>query len=381
MGRTILPRKTADLTDAVINMCPVSEASGSLMAIENAIGVEVDSAALTMQYSTAGSGDPSPSNVRTITPVTDALVYHTGKNMLPNTTPGKKSEVTFVIQDDGTVYFSGTATSLIDNLVTMDLVPGSYYFSGMMGTPASQQGLSYVYRLDARDMSNNYLATLTEPGQKSITLGETKTVRFRVPAVSSGAVITGSYVRPMLRMQAFTDTTFEGYKGGLWTGCKIGELVSAFPNGIGAGTWNLKTGALRITHGYLEALWSAGTSATTYGSYTRKIFRLGAPSKAGSEITSNETFCNVAPFNYSTTSGSLHFYTNTNAQNIGNAAVFLPTGTADNTTIQIVYPLDPVITYTLPTKTLEMFNGNNTIWTNCGSVTVKYRSNPFMLIV
>jgi ribosomal protein L11 len=59
----------------------------------------------------AGSGDPSPTNVRPITGWTGAKVMRCGKNFLENTADSKVSAgITFRIDSDKTVTVSGTAT-------------------------------------------------------------------------------------------------------------------------------------------------------------------------------------------------------------------------------------------------------------------------------
>ena len=59
----------------------------------------------------AGTGDPSPENIRAITGRESVEIAACGKNLLPRQTPQTKSGVTLTVQDDGGVHLSGTCTA------------------------------------------------------------------------------------------------------------------------------------------------------------------------------------------------------------------------------------------------------------------------------
>lgn len=88
-------------------------------------------------YTQAGSGDPSPANIRAITPWkangASTTVVRTGKNLLKNISPGSFtiSGVTYTVQSNGSVVLSGspTASSELYLSSSMELLPGSYVLS------------------------------------------------------------------------------------------------------------------------------------------------------------------------------------------------------------------------------------------------------------
>ena len=114
----------------------ISADTGSAsLSIDNAQG-QLRSVALEMGCvaKQAGSGDPSPENIRAISGRESVDVRACGKNLLPRQTPQTKSGVTLTVQEDGGVHLSGTCTAAEGDPITFSVLmgvtlSGQYIFS------------------------------------------------------------------------------------------------------------------------------------------------------------------------------------------------------------------------------------------------------------
>lgn len=82
------------------------------LALDNAQG-QIESVAVEAgcRARQAGTGDPSPENIRAITGRASVEIAACGKNLLPRQTTQTKSGVTIAVQADGGVHISGTCTA------------------------------------------------------------------------------------------------------------------------------------------------------------------------------------------------------------------------------------------------------------------------------
>lgn len=104
----------------------ISADTGSAsLSIDNAQG-QLRSVALEMGCvaKQAGSGDPSPENIRAISGQESVDVRACGKNLLPRQTPQTKSGVTLTVQADGGVHLSGTCTAAEGDPITFSVLMG-----------------------------------------------------------------------------------------------------------------------------------------------------------------------------------------------------------------------------------------------------------------
>ena len=109
--------------------------------IDNAQG-QIESVALEMGCvaNQAGTGDPSPENIRAISGHESVEIAACGKNLLPRQTPQTKSGVTLTVQGDGELHLSGTCAAEAGNTVMFTApmgvtLNGQYTFS--MGNTAA----------------------------------------------------------------------------------------------------------------------------------------------------------------------------------------------------------------------------------------------------
>lgn len=170
--------------------------------------------ALTLRYSPvqAGSGVPSPDNVRAISGWTGATVIRARKNLLPltMTSPDTYKGVTFTVNDDGTVSFSGTTENvdIMFALGTLTLPTGSYILTGAISSTHRLR----VYNADTQellghDTGSGYTITLTAPTRI--------TVQARIGS-TVGDSVSGTF-SPMIRPASVENAVFEPFLGEIYT--------------------------------------------------------------------------------------------------------------------------------------------------------------------
>ena len=124
------PWSSKQIIDA---LCPPLEETGNPVQCYPVAGYPLGVKA-TWQPRQAGTGDPSPENVRPIAGLDEVQVTRSGKNLMPYTKPPKSSYtsngVIFTWNDDGSIHVSGTAVGQADsNVMNFDgfyLPPGAY---------------------------------------------------------------------------------------------------------------------------------------------------------------------------------------------------------------------------------------------------------------
>lgn len=114
----------------VDTLCPPFSVSGNPVTCHPVEGYPL-SAVVTLKPKQAGSGDPSPDNVRPISGYDSVTVNVRGKNLLSdeNFQSSEKNGITFTKMGNGVVHIEGTATSIADSTIVYDvpqLPPGKY---------------------------------------------------------------------------------------------------------------------------------------------------------------------------------------------------------------------------------------------------------------
>lgn len=219
-GTTINAEKNAFAT-TVKEGNPVSEigAAGAGFSVKT-----------TFEPKQEGSGDPSPSNIRTISGWTGAKLTRCGKNMLKNTATSQTiNGVTFTVNIDGSVTVNGTATAHAYFVVGKStLSAGAYIVSGC---PANGSNSKYFVYADYSGGTNDYGSGGT------FTLAETKEVAPTI-VVRSGTTVSNLTFHPMIRLASETDAAFVVYQG---------ETLSAtFNQTVYGGILDWQTGVLTV---------------------------------------------------------------------------------------------------------------------------------------
>lgn len=359
----------ADKTDAYSAYIVETETGSIASFTDGADDVPVKDLTIAIEPVQSGSGDPSPSNVRPISGWTGANVTRTGKNLLKNE---KTSEtmygVTFTCNNDGSISLSGTATQNINYIMRT----GEYAFPNgtftLSGCPSGGGASTYYLRLD--NSAGQIKALDTGSGaQYTVTDGKSHVVYI---SVKTGVNADGLVFRPQIELGS-TATAYEPYQGETvsidWT-TEAGTVYG--------GTLDVTTGVLTVDRGYYTTTLST-KNLLAEGAYDQYVFysRLtgGYPVSAIEADTSIRPICNIAPYLYSNSQTSLHFYSSSDA-----FQVFVPSGTPETTVVEVMYFITQPQTYQLTPQEVATVLGQNNIFADTGNVTVQYRADTKLYI-
>ena len=375
----------------VQNMVPstTKTETGSIVSIESDGGDKVTSLVAQIEPIQAGSGDPSPTNVRPITGWTGCNVMVSGKNLIPQTERVVTSNgVTFNVMSDGTIYTSGTATALVVFGVLYSLnkvlkVGERYILNGCEG---GAYGSTYGFRI-ANPQGSTKVQCVN--GDVAFTYGASDWDRLQI-MVWSGQNMDGKVFKPMLRLDTETDATYEPYKGHKVTvsfgsaGTVYGGTLDVVTGAYYGGT----VGTLTVTHGYylLDGAenWTVAETTSTYNNF---------------RIYKNETFksfghggnglSNMAVYGRNYTDGKITFRGALGSDSTALYFLVPKTMVADlaawksllgTTNLQMTMELATPQTYNLIAQQVELLTGNNHVWADTGDITLTYGADPYKVI-
>ena len=183
------------------------------ISIDNAQG-QVQSVAVEAGYRArqAGTGDPSPENIRAITGRDSVEIAACGKNLL--NPPGDKtiSGLTYTLQSDGTYLVNGTITGISELDLYEGVLPvGQYTISG--GTDGMQVALA-VYKSDGTYIRAICTSTYGAPATGTVTAltGDEAYHRAFIQSPDTvGLTLTNIAISPQLE-RGDTATAFEPYR-------------------------------------------------------------------------------------------------------------------------------------------------------------------------
>lgn len=318
----------------------VGKAGGNIASFPDGREDEpVDSLICEIDPVQAGSGDPSPSNVRAIVGLSSLNLQRCGRNLLVDNLvyPASNTNNNIVATkgDDGCIILNGTKGSsalvAIYNLACPTTTSSTTQFdykkwlpNGNYVTSISATGLpsgvnvtlqAYHYDSLAASPTLTSLGTASSDGTtKSIAITDAMPfVYFRIGVTGGSGTLSNVKVYPMIRRADDPDATWEPL---------ISSTNIAFGRSVYGGRLNVTTGELTVTHGYIE-------------------------SYAG-ETLPGKWICDRAVYVAGTTP---------------------PTGA------QVVYELATPITYQLTPVEVTTRLGENNIWADCGPVDVRYSAN------
>lgn len=345
----------------------------------------------------AGSGDPSPDNVRSITGLTAAKVTRCGKNMAePVFESATKDGITAVRQSDGSYVFNGTATketnfflgSTDGNAVTMPIPRNTPL--AISGCPDGAGGSTW--RLVAwHYKGNTYLNRSTQELGRGVTLNdaEADSIRFSMQ-IKSGATCENLVFKPMLRLASDTDATYEPYSGQTYS--------ITFPSSAGTvygGTLDVTSGVLTVTHKLYtfdgSENWTEGNHGNryefnltglpdyikTWASGGRGLSNLGIYDNSSYSTPDKNYITSRTSVGASTTGVKSHVLCvqPSVATTVGELKAFLA-----NTPEQWYAPLQTPQTYQLTPQEITSLLGENNLWADTGDSDVEYRADTKMYV-
>jgi len=195
--------------------------------IPNLLGVSVD-----IEPVQAGSGDPSPDNVRPISGRESVEVEAAGKNLLDMSTLiewDNRFGLTLVKNSDGSFTLSGTATGTNYQAIPVYLKAGNYILSGCPSGGSNNTYSIFISQgINKYDTGNGVAFTVLTDGVYNVIL----------PRVMSGTVCNNLVFKPMIRPASISDAAFEPFAGTTYT-IQLGDTVYG-------GTLDVTNGTLTV---------------------------------------------------------------------------------------------------------------------------------------
>ena len=341
---------------------------------------------ITIKPAQAGSGDPSPTNIRAISGWTEVKLGRTGKNMLPKMTAGTYTYrgVTAVVDANGVATFSGMSDDA-GNFQMIIPLDGSFTIP--------HQGLVYQLRNSIAD--GNVVPTIEgttgslphldyscAPANRMVTLPDNRigTVCSQIRFYTTKNHTVSLTFAPSLMVEAGDHVPNDGQNS---------LQTIAFPSEAGTvygGTLHINedgSGVLTVTHG-LFTLTSAMASSldhgyhATYGAWiknlnynagvSRKYYSAASPAGLCPSNFSAEVHLN----NHSISSSQLRTSFKGAWTSYDEFAAAIAALEEQSITPSYVALLETPATYTLTAEQVALLKGANTIYADAGDTAVEY---------
>lgn len=336
--------------------------SGTVVSIDSDGGDKAVSLVATIEAVQAGSGDPSPTNVRAITGWTAANVTVAGKNLISFKSLLDKWGSGYTDLGDGSYNVTSAGTGYREpfRFASKDI---DVTLSGEI----TQLSGSVGWRLQLLNSSGEVVAAL---GSGSTTLSG-KGCKLRLNYSTGG---TGANYKNIQVELGTTATAYEPYTGTTTT--------TALGRTVYGGTLDVVTGVLTVTHEAVDLgtlNWTKGTDAT--GVFFRSsIAGIKSPTSQSAVVNAICTNYKAASVNNvvdnsfaCSTNGTTFFvrdlrYTDAAAFKTAVSGVFL------------VYELATPQSYNLTAQQVELLAGQNNVWADTGDISITYGHDPNKLV-
>lgn len=376
-------KSLADIYDAAM----ISKtASGSIVTIEDgADGVPVKEMTVNIQPVQDGSGDPSPSNVRSIHGWDGVSIRRTAKNLCGGEafkTDLVKAMPNIALDETAkTATFYANATYTESSLFDIKWKPQTQYTFVIAFSKSSNDATNIrIYYTDGTytNLGSAYGSYHTKLVQANLSAAN-KTISKVAKVYQSGAT-TLYYDECGVFEGVLTVSDFEPYVGNTYeiefpseAGTVYGGELTV--NEDGSGTLTVDK-ALAVFDGSTDE-----TITKINNSYANR-YTINLPSDALSvaissrDIAFNWVRSTSSSYDYvgqliSNKRADLYFpLTDTNLDTIAHVRTYL-----SSNNLQVAYPLDTPVTYTLTAPQVKTLLGLNNIWADTGDISVTYRAD------
>lgn len=294
-----------------------------------------------------GTGDPSPDNVRPILGWDGVTVTKCGKN-IANLNESDMLSYSWTKAFPNPFKKAGRYTiSCQNNIVANNGNTGAFVFLGNAVTDSSVYGMTSWYfgksvmsasfNITAEALTKNYIV-------------------FRFNGYPTYAAISDAQIQIE---EGSTPTAYEPYTET--------QITIPFPKTIYGGYVDLVNGEVVETHKLFEFAWKDYTANYALSStITRRRFPVSGTTTPSASYEGNVS--NICKWYRNYSNNSVHFYNES-----GNAYVFLPPETDDNTTIALALELATPIHHTIDPQVIRPLKGVNNIWSDAnGNIEIKF---------
>lgn len=371
------------LTEAIAKILPTETASGDIVSIsDGAENIPVKALSVAVEPKQAGSGDPSPDNVRAITGWDAVNVVRCGKNIYPVVRNKTNSfgGVTFTASETGEITISGTATSQVNlgcltgfsgfNTNDFTVTEGTYTVKAYGLT----DGVSFIYGGASSVVPYKQLTASDNTG--TFTVNATVKTGYNVLRIENGTTVNTTVKIQIER--GSTATAYEPYQGTTYP--------IPLPSTVYGGTLDVASGVMTVDRAIITPNVYAKQSVNDNGiaNYSFSVSSVGA----ADDSRRLESISNILP--YGTNSISSETRPSFIIANAGTGYIRLRNSEVDtaekantwisNNGLYIVYCLNTKTTITLDPVTISTLLGKNTIYADAGQVSVCYRADVGLYI-
>lgn len=331
-----------EVDEIIDDLYPVNTASGSIANFTTSLVRPLTVLSSTIVAQQAGTGTPSPQNVRSISGVSSVKFRHTEKSTVVANVVGE------YVSENGVI----TQTS------------AAFPYKSVIARV--EQGETYTYSVNGVATVIPVFAFFTSyPDIGMVSYNNERAVRgdatFIAP-IDGFIFIRGNADFDEVNQMVSKGSTVTAYEDGNTFTIQLGQTVYG-------GVLDAKNGKLTITHELKKCVWSDGTNATNLGSNTRKIFELVSSGYAKYPPTDvSKEICDKAPYLVNFAQDSNHFYVNAN-----NVVLFMPNDTPSTEEINVVFELATPVEIDITANNFTTFAGEQNIFSDCGEVTVGFK--------
>ena len=374
----ILSRKAPDID--------ITE-TGDIITVTDAAEKPAKSLSVAMEPIQAGTGDPSPENVRPISGRTGLTVTRTGKNVFGGTA-----------MRDNPLSISSSVTTGTD--ADGDYV--SFPSNAMGGAPVifdafKAENTQYTFVIAAKKNNTNKASNLKLVYTNDITVGinldDSSVVAdtlYTVAVASSGSrslkALAGNYSSGTTKLYynrsgvfegVLTTDDFESYVGTTYPVSWQTEAGTVY-----GGTLDVVSGVLTVDMAFVDTTWGSLTNETTYTGYTivRRRYNIPTAKKADVESFLAKAICNILPVNSGISSPSQGVHFAVSSSNGSYIYCFMESSTASDTAIQIAWPIATPQIYQLTPTEISMLLGLNNVFSDSGPISLTYACDTKMYI-
>lgn len=332
----------------------------------------------------AGSGDPSPTNIRPIMGFNAANITVSNKNFVKLTdSEFVKTDITFTASSNGTVTLNGSSASQrfqnymysIGKCSFPRNVPLKVIGGGSTGGSVLVRVCCTYYGSTA---TVNVATSQESTPEPTFTITDNmETVWLRI-ASAAGGEYNNRVVYPQIILASESDTAFE-------VGNRTKYNVSFGTAGtVCDGTLDVKNGMLTVTKSLAtyngSETWMA--TSTAHGFYMSRpsgwLLRSAITTNLFKEVPAGTGTASMNPWEvgWNTAGVNLLFMCDSTITTLDEWEAFL----AENP-LQIMYELENPVSYQLSPTDVKTILGQNNIWADCGDITeLTYRADTKLYI-
>ena len=370
-----------DLSEELDNKADViiDTASGDIASFPDGTATPLKSLIVNVEPVQAGTGDPSPNNIRPISGWNGCEVVRTGKNLAKiSFSEITNLGVTFTPNNDGSISLNGTSTStypqtIINQNISLNYLPKGAQLTLSCVTIGTVPAGAFVYAiLYERDTPNgaNIVSHSTKSGDSTFTISHDYCILY---IVAEGNSKTYNNLAAKVQCEAGnTAIEYEPYTGN--------SFSVTFNETVYGATPDLVSGEMPVTWAKRIFNGSENWRKESNGNFYSLQFQSGAyvPSgSVGNYICNYLTWAAASSPNFPDTirfgnsnPNTLYVILPSFADNLEDFKSYL----ASNN-IEICYRIaNPTTTSITPTP-ITALKGYNAIWSDAGAVEVTYRAD------